>query len=72
MFFVGCDAHCRTVKNAPIFLASLAGEVDLTLCVKDGGVKKNFIKLFIKTPQSACAASSPKREPIIVSADFKI
>jgi len=29
----------RTVKIALTFLASLVGEVDLTLCVKDGGVK---------------------------------
>ncbi len=49
---------------AAIFLASLAGEVDLTLCVKDGGVKINFIKLFTKPLRRLTPPAPLKGRPL--------
>ena len=49
---------------AAIFLASLAGEVDLTLCVKDGGVKTKFIKLFIKPLRRLTPPAPLKGRPV--------
>ncbi len=55
-----------TVEFALTILASLAGEVDLTLCAEDGGVKINLTKLQINPSVTTQGRdSSPKGAPSI-------
>ena len=54
----------RTVEFPLIFLAAPLGEVDLTLCVKDGGVKSIFIKPYSNPSVTTQGRdSSPKGAP---------